>query len=155
MEYELLNECSITISSLTVDTTYRIAVCAVTMKGKGPITTIKAKTDSPGKTIGMMRKRWMELSFSGDAYPAPPTFSVIGRREFLVKWQAPEVIAGRLSRYELLCNGRCIYSGIDQEYRATMLKPDREYTVIVIAVTNEGRFRSRPAKARTLKDECK
>lgn len=33
-----------------------------------------------------------------------------------------------------------------------MLKPDREYTVIVIAITNEGRFRSRPAKARTLKD---
>jgi hypothetical protein len=35
-----------------------------------------------------------------------------------------------------------------------MLKPDREYTVIVIVITNEGRFRSRPAKARTLKDEC-
>lgn len=72
-----------------------------------------------------------------------------------MKWQAPEVISGRLSRYELLCNGRCIYSGTDQEYRAAMLKPDREYTVIVIAVTNEGRFRSRPAKARTLKDECR
>jgi hypothetical protein len=35
-----------------------------------------------------------------------------------------------------------------------MLKSDREYSIIVIAVTNEGRFRSRPAKARTLKDEC-
>ena len=72
-----------------------------------------------------------------------------------MKWQPPEVISGRLSRYELLCNGRCIYSGTDQEYRASMLKADREYTVIVIAVTNEGRFRSRPAKARTLKDECR
>jgi hypothetical protein len=90
----------------------------------------------------------------GDSLPAPPTFSVIGRRELHIKWQPPEVICGRLSRYELLCNGRCIYSGTDQEYHATMLKSDREYTIIVIAITNEGRFRSRPAKARTLKDEC-
>jgi hypothetical protein len=94
------------------------------------------------------------IIISGVSIPAPPTFSVIGRREFHIKWQSPEVICGRLSRYELLCNGRCIYSGTDQEYHVTMLKPDREYTVIVIVITNEGRFRSRPAKARTLKDEC-
>jgi len=90
----------------------------------------------------------------GDALPAPPTFSVIGRREIHIKWQAPEVICGRLTRYELLCNGRCIYSGIDQEYHATMLKSDTEYTMEVIVITNEGRFRSRPAKTRTLKGEC-
>jgi hypothetical protein len=94
------------------------------------------------------------IIISGDFIPAPPTFSVIGRREFHIKWQPPEVICGRLSRYELLCDGRCIYSGTDQEYHATMLKPDREYTIVVVAITNEGRFRSRPAKARTLKDEC-
>ena len=35
-----------------------------------------------------------------------------------------------------------------------MLKSDREYSVSVIVITNEGRFRSRPAKTRTLKDEC-
>jgi len=71
-----------------------------------------------------------------------------------IKWQAPEVMSGRFTRYELLCNGRCIYSGVDQEYHATMLKSDTEYTMVVIVFTNEGRFRSRPAKARTLKDEC-
>jgi hypothetical protein len=64
------------------------------------------------------------------------------------------VISGRLTRYELLCNGRCIYSGTDQEYHATMLKSDTEYTMEVIVITHEGRFRSRPAKTRTLKDEC-
>ncbi len=90
----------------------------------------------------------------GDSFPAPPTFSVIGRRELHIKWQPPEVICGRLSRYELLCDGRCIYSGTDQEYHATMLKSNREYTIMVVAITSEGRFRSRPAKARTLKDEC-
>lgn len=71
-----------------------------------------------------------------------------------VKWQPPDVIIGRLTRYELLCNSRSIYSGTDQEYHATMLKSDTEYTMEVIVITNEGRFRSRPAKARTLKDEC-
>ena len=94
------------------------------------------------------------MLISGEILPPPPTFSVIGRRELHVKWQAPEVISGRLSRYELLCNNRCIYSGTDQEYHATMLKPDREYTIIVVVITNEGRFCSRPAKVRTLKDEC-
>ena len=71
-----------------------------------------------------------------------------------VKWQPPDLITGRLTRYELLCNGRSIYSGTDQEYHATMLKSDTEYGMEVVVITNEGRFRSRPAKARTLKDEC-
>ena len=35
-----------------------------------------------------------------------------------------------------------------------MLRPDTEYTMEVHLITNEGRFRSRPAKVRTLKDEC-
>lgn len=90
----------------------------------------------------------------GDSVPPPPIFTVVGRRELHIKWQPPEVIPGRLNRYDLFCNERCIYSGIDQEYHATMLKPDTEYTIEVVAITNEGRFRSRPAKTRTLKDEC-
>lgn len=93
----------------------------------------------------------MYIFYSGDCLPPPPTFSVIGRREIHIKWQAPEVICGRLTRYELLSNGRCIYSGTDQEYHATMLKSDTEYTMEVIVITNEGRFRSKAAKTRTLK----
>jgi hypothetical protein len=51
IEYEFTNECGITINSLTVDTTYRIDVCVVTMKGKGPLTSINVKTDSAGKDL--------------------------------------------------------------------------------------------------------
>ncbi len=48
-EYEFTTECGLTINSLTVDTTYRIDVCVVTMKGKGPLASINVKTDSAGK----------------------------------------------------------------------------------------------------------
>ncbi|UJR14720.1 hypothetical protein I4U23_001713 [Adineta vaga] len=135
-EYEFTNDCGSTIGSLTVNTLYRISVCIVTTNGKGPFTTINVKTDS-----------------AGDSVPAPPIFSQIGRRELHIKWHAPEVISGRLTRYELLCNGRCIYSGTNQEYHAIMLKPNTEYSIVVIVFTSEGRFCSRPAKTRTLKDE--
>ncbi|CAF3403831.1 unnamed protein product, partial [Rotaria sp. Silwood2] len=135
-EYECTTECGTTLSSLSASTTYQIDVCVISNKGKGPRVTINVVTAS-----------------AGDSYPAPPTFSIVGRREIHIKWQPPEVMSGRFSRYELLCNKRCIYSGTDQEYHATMLKPDTEYTMEVIVITNEGRFRSRPAKVRTLKDE--
>jgi hypothetical protein len=48
-EHEFTNECGITIGSLTVNTTYRIDVGVVTMKGKGPLASISVKTDPPGK----------------------------------------------------------------------------------------------------------
>ncbi|CAF1343175.1 unnamed protein product [Adineta steineri] len=136
IEYEFTTQCGITIGSLAIDTMYSISVCVVTMKGKGPCSSINVKTDS-----------------AGDCLPAPPTFPVIGRRELHIKWQAPEVISGRFSRYELICNGRCIYSGTEQEYHATMLKSNTEYTIAVVLITNDGRFRSRTVKTRTLKDE--
>ncbi|CAF1539036.1 unnamed protein product, partial [Rotaria sordida] len=92
-EYECTNECGITISSLSASTTYRIDVCVISNKGKGPRVTINVVTAS-----------------AGDSNPAPPTFSIVGRREIHIKWQPPEVLSGRFSRYELLCNKRCIYS---------------------------------------------
>jgi hypothetical protein len=72
-----------------------------------------------------------------------------------IRWHPPALIAGRLTRYELFCNRRCVYAGTEQEWHMVLLKPDTEYTIEVMAITNEGRFRSRPAKARTLKDECR
>ena len=79
---------------------------------------------------------------------------MIGRREIHIKWQPPEVISGRFTHYKLLCNKQCIYAGTDQEYHLIRLKPDTEYTMEVIVITNEGKFRSRPVKVRTSKDEC-
>ena len=137
VEHELANDYGITISSLSASTSYQVDVCSVTSKGNGPRASIRVKTDSVGDTV-----------------PAPPTFTLVGRRTLHIKWQPPEVIAGRLTRYDLFCNDRCIYSGTDQEYRASMLKSDTDYAIEVVAITNEGRFRSRPAKTRTLKDEC-
>ncbi|CAF3805071.1 unnamed protein product [Adineta steineri] len=138
VEHERTTECVITIGSLSVSTAYKIDVCVVTSKGNGPRASINVVTAS-----------------TGDSNPAPPTFSVIGRREIHIKWQPPEVIAGRFTRYELYCNRQDIpiYSGQAQEFHATMLKSDTAYTMEVVAITNEGRFRSKPAKTRTLKDE--
>ncbi|CAF1028224.1 unnamed protein product [Adineta steineri] len=138
VEHERTTECVITIGSLSASTTYKIDVCVVTSKGNGPRASINVVTAS-----------------TGDSNPAPPTFSVIGRREIHIKWQPPEVIAGRFTRYELYCNRQDIpiYSGQAQEFHATMLKSDTAYTMEVVAITNEGRFRSKPAKTRTLKDE--
>ncbi|CAF2125401.1 unnamed protein product [Rotaria magnacalcarata] len=136
VEHDFTPECGSTISSLTASTGYQVDVCAVSNKGKGPRVTIHLLTAS-----------------AGDVNPAPPTFSIVGRRELHIKWQPPDVISGRFTRYELFCNGRCIYSGVEQEYHAIVLKPDTEYSMEVMVITNEGRFRSRPAKVRTLKDE--
>ena len=35
-----------------------------------------------------------------------------------------------------------------------MLKPDTEYRFEIVAITTEGKCKSKIAKARTLKDEC-
>ena len=51
VEHELTTDCGITIGSLTPSTTYQIDVCVVTMKGKGPCTSINVKTDSAGKSF--------------------------------------------------------------------------------------------------------
>jgi len=36
-------------------------------------------------------------------------------------------VLSKLNRYELIMNGKCIYSGINQEFQVIMLKPDTEY----------------------------
>jgi hypothetical protein len=58
--------------------------------------------------------------------PEKPTFGLVGRKEILVRWSPPKVIT-KLNRYELIMNGKCIYSGISQEFQVIMLKPDTEY----------------------------
>lgn len=63
----------------------------------------------------------------GDILPEKPTFGMIGRREILVRWLPPQVVSGKLTRYELFMNSKCVYSGIMQEFQVVMLKPDNEY----------------------------
>ena len=52
-------------------------------------------------------------------------------------------------------NGKCVYSGISLECQVGMLRPDTEYKFEVVAITTDGKCRSKIAKTRTLKDECK
>ena len=45
-------------------------------------------------------------------------------------------------------------TGTDLSVGARRLTPDTEYTFIVTALTNEGKFESKATKKRTSKDEC-
>ena len=51
-------------------------------------------------------------------------------------------------------NGKCIYSGINQEFKFIMLKPDTEYKFEIISITSDVKCKSKVSKIRTLKDEC-
>jgi hypothetical protein len=103
-------ETMIIISGLQPSTVYNIQVCACTSKGKGEGASISVTTCS-----------------SGDVVPERPTFGPIGMREVLVKWQPPETINSRLNRYELLMNGKIIFTGLALEHQVCQLKPDTEY----------------------------
>ncbi|CAF0747156.1 unnamed protein product [Didymodactylos carnosus] len=133
-EIDYTHDCSVTVGNLSPNITYQISVA--TNKGKGPKITVSVTTSS-----------------AGDTSPDRPIFPVVGRREITVKWQPPEVLAGRFTRYELISNGKSVYSGTELEYHLTMLRPDTEYTMEVVVYTNEGKFRSKPSKARTQKDD--
>jgi hypothetical protein len=104
------NDLMYILTGLTPATSYEIQVCASTCKGKGAKAIITATT--------------CEL---GDITPEKPTFGPVGRREILIRWAPPQVIAGKLNKYELFMNGKSVYSGISLEYQMTMLKPDTEY----------------------------
>lgn len=150
-------ECCYTLKNLKPSSSYEVAVCATTCMGEGERAAITAKTCSVGEIT-----------------PEKPAFGMINKREILVRWLPPQVIMGKLNRYELLMNGRCVYSGISQEHQVTMLRPDTEYRfeVIsyqhssnrnqndivylnkVIAITSEGKCKSKMSRARTLRDEC-
>ena len=54
VEYEFTNECGITIGSLTINTTYQIDVSVVTMKGKGPRSSINVQTASAGRNLALL-----------------------------------------------------------------------------------------------------
>jgi hypothetical protein len=101
---------SFILTGLQPSSTYEISVCASNSEGKGEKATIRCSTCS-----------------LGDVTPDRPNFGLIGTREVLVRWQPPEVVTGKLTRYELSMNGKCIYSGVALEHQVTMLKPDTEY----------------------------
>ena len=102
-------------TGLQPDTKIEVAVCASTSKGKGPKAQLTASSCSLGETT-----------------PEKPTFAQIGRKEMTVRWQPPQVITGKLNRYELMMNGKCVYSGLEENTKVNMLRPDTEYKFVVI-----------------------
>ncbi|XP_059146358.1 uncharacterized protein LOC131933809 [Physella acuta] len=133
---EHTSELSAIISGLTANTTYELQVCAATYRGKGP------KSSCLGTTAEL-----------GAHAPSKPTVQVLGRNEMHVSWEAPVMPLGRINHYDVSMNGKVIYSGTELSCGSHRLTPDTEYTFTVIAVTNEGRFESKPTKKKTAKDE--
>lgn len=54
-----------------------------------------------------------------------------GRNEVHLAWEPPEVPLGRITRYDIIVNGKCMYSGTDLNYTVHRLTPDTEYSFIV------------------------
>lgn len=97
-------------TGLQANTKCEVSVCASTSKGKGPKVTLSASSCD-----------------MGDTTPEKPTFGLVGRKELSVRWQPPQVITGKLNRYELMMNGKCVYTGLNDNCQVNLLKPDTEY----------------------------
>ncbi|XP_046547775.1 uncharacterized protein LOC124257686 [Haliotis rubra] len=127
---------SIILTSLTANTSYEVQVYAATSKGKGERSSVIGTTAELGAHA-----------------PSRPQVHVLGRNEVNLTWGPPEVPLGRITRYDVIMNGKTVYSGTDLCYNARRLTPDTEYTFVVVALTNEGKFESKATKKRTSKDE--
>ncbi|XP_067664231.1 uncharacterized protein [Haliotis asinina] len=127
---------SIILTSLAANTSYEVQVCAATSKGKGERSSVIGTTAELGAHA-----------------PSRPQVHVLGRNEVNLTWGPPEVPLGRITRYDVIMNGKTVYSGTDLCYNARRLTPDTEYTFVVVALTNEGKFESKATKKRTSKDE--
>ncbi|KAK3601002.1 hypothetical protein CHS0354_008111 [Potamilus streckersoni] len=135
-QVEFTQDNSTIITGLSPSTKYEVQVCAATAVGKGE----KAGTVGTTSEIGAHA-------------PSKPNIHVLGRNEIHLSWDPPEVPLGRFNRFDILMNGKIIYSGTDLNFTVRRLTPDTEYTFVVIALTTEGKFESKPAKKRTSKDE--
>ncbi|BFZ20443.1 hypothetical protein BsWGS_23482 [Bradybaena similaris] len=124
------------ISGLTSNTAYDIQVCAATVKGKGLIAVCTGSTAEQGTHS-----------------PSKPQVQVLGRSEVHVSWEPPQLPQGRITRYDVSMNGKVIYSGTELSCSVHRLTPDTEYTFVVTALTNEGKFDSKATKKRTARDE--
>ncbi|ESP04761.1 hypothetical protein LOTGIDRAFT_155985 [Lottia gigantea] len=133
---EFTTDVTCIVTGLSPNTQYTIEVCAATSKGKGEKSSVVGTTAEIGAHA-----------------PSKPNVTVLGRNEVHVSWASPEVPLGRITRYDVSMNGKTVHSGTDLSCSVHRLTPDTEYTFVVIAVTSEGKFDSKPTKKRTAKDE--
>lgn len=133
---EHTQELSSILTGLAASTSYNIEVCAATSKGKGEKSYVVGTTSEIGAHA-----------------PSKPHVQVLGRNELHITWEPPEVPLGRITRYDVLMNGKIIYSGTELSHTVRRLTPDTEYSFVVVALTSEGKFDSKVSKKRTAKDE--
>ncbi|KAF6776786.1 hypothetical protein AHF37_03912 [Paragonimus kellicotti] len=135
---EKTTETNAIISGLLPKTLYTFSVCLVNGKGAGPSTALTLKTLD-----------------SGIRWPSKPMVTVLGRSEVTVSWEPPKLTPGRIMRYEVYLNRKKtpVYSGTAHHCRLIGLRPDTEYSFVVIVVTNTGKFESESIKKRTPRDE--
>ena len=60
-----------------------------------------------------------------------PSVVVLSDQEVFVTWQKPLRLSGQLIRYELIANGKVMYSGIDTKYTIKTLNADECYEFMV------------------------
>ena len=74
---------------------------------------------------------YLDHFIKGAHAPSKPHVQVLGRNELHVTWEPPEVPLGRITRYDVLMNGKIIYSGTELSYAVRRLTPDTEYSFVV------------------------
>ncbi|XP_036371425.1 uncharacterized protein LOC118768674 [Octopus sinensis] len=124
------------INGLIPATNYILQVAAANKRGRGPFSSLQINTPDKYSYI-----------------PPKLNVAVIGRNEVHLSWLPPKDALGRVNRYEVFMDGTLVYSGNNMTLALTRLTPDREYTFVVSAITNEGRLDSVPLKKKTFKDD--
>ena len=66
-----------------------------------------------------------------------PSVAVLSNQEVFVTWKKPLRLSGQLIRYELIVNGKVMYSGIDTKYTMKTLNADETYEFMVSFTRSE------------------
>lgn len=56
---------------------------------------------------------------------------VLSDQEVFVTWQKPLHLSGELIEYELIVDGKVVYSGTDTKYSVKALRGDKTYEFVV------------------------
>ena len=115
-------------SNLESNKEYSFNICAVTSKGRGEIAAITVRTLRPDLIA-----------------PSKPQLMAISPFDIVATWEAPMSPQGKINQYEVMCNGKMIYMGLNKRCVASMLTPSTKYRFTIIAWTNNGRSESAPS----------
>lgn len=119
-------------SNLEADKEYTFEVCAVTQRGRGQAAELNVRT---------LRNDYFA--------PTKPKVITVGSHEMCIVWKPPVAPPGRINGYEVMCNGKSIYFGMNKRCIADKLQPKTKYKFTVVAWTSEGRTESQSTVKKT------